>query len=967
MRLPSIRKAKHVMKMLTVLSLAFMLSPVHLQAQGAASMSTTTTTTLGLMAGGIQSGSVSASPTLARLPRASLLPQTGRLPLAAKDIAPLSRALPEAALAARRSGVTPGIFKGVVTDLQPGVRIVDDQTLGRLASSMKGSIVDPAAAPEGEGILVSPEQDVAVKLQKRASGELVAFRPDFSEVVRDYHIPEQEVPLNAANLSWVAEGVSVTSKKVPAAQAMAPLGRNAPPSTRSSGAADSDAMVFTIDERARVGFDDEGVGVEISFSGTIELVAPSIYGKYTKFSGYRLVFKAGERVSLSTKAFVSLDREIKVPIQAFDIPAGLGRARLGIYLVADVKGSMRLEVVVNQGFALEAGVKGGTFFYIPTGVSDVFKLDRWFNVDSTFNGHLEGFIGVSAEAELSAFGYKILDLAAQAGLKAVVSVEGNDMDIHAGMKLYVGGKVVGKKFKLVNTYIELISERREQTGDYNIKVTDTCAYRSLVRGSIVKPTGLETSTPYTGPLSLRVVNSSGTTMVTRTVQADRNGNFTADKVALRNGDSVEILVPGSSDNWVCSTKAVFPFYDLDLAWADYLDDKISGYIGGKIPTSGMALSPSMKSLSYSGPATIYVGDIDEVDGSDLLTAQSGVIRIPVEISGGEFVKKLPPGTLKPDSIVCLLIEHAGFILDSNVERASGLTMTAVRSDGLELSLGQSGTAVPGKGNGTPAGNGSPGSGRGTPASGAGNQETWSAEKSYVIVAPLRSTSSPSGEVTLKGGIDLPHRTQPDREHRPVNYETTLEANLINPVWFYRQTVPLKSWSPPSDLQPAFGQDKSVISSRAYLATTGAWTATTEPNPKVLPTDMIGDRHFFESVSYVYRGVELGYWFKDEFCRGFDSCDVAGLFGGNPYNRDSKLSSMMRSVNIASLDGGIGALTGSLVNEDLLSGPGTQGGLMQSGAAAGAASKNGAASRTGAATRTGITASVGAVPPAFMLR
>jgi hypothetical protein len=315
----------------------------------------------------------------------------------------------------------------------------------------------------------------------------------------------------------------------------------------------------------------------------------------------------------------------------------------------------------------------------------------------------------------------------------------------------------------------------------------------------------------------------------------------------------------------------------------------------------MNLSPTTAPIAYSGPATVYVGDIDEVDASTLYTATSGVVRIPVELSGGDFIKKLPSGTLKPDSIVSIVIDQSGFVLDSNIERASGLTMTAVRSDGLDLSFAQPGL---GSGSGKGARTGSSG--------GSVTGETWSAERSYVVVAPLRSTTFPSGDVTLKGGIDLPHRIPGDTEHRAVNYETALEDNLVNPFWFYRQTVPLKTWDPPTSALAKFGADKTSIPSRAVVAVTGAWTATTSPNAKVREVDLVGDRHFFESASYVYRGVELGYWFKDEFCRGFGSCDIAGLFGGDPYSRDTKISNMMRAVNIPALDGGIGALAGTIL-------------------------------------------------------
>ncbi len=846
-----------------------------------------------------------------RLAPASIVPSTSRTPLLAADIAPLSNVLPEATLAARRSGIVPGAFKGAVTELQPGVRIVSDATLQRLASSMRGSVVDAARfGDEAGGILVSSGQGVAVRLDRQESGELVAFRPDFSEVLKDFHIPDQEVPINAANILWLADGVSVETQRVPASKAMQPTGRNAPVSTRGAGPADSDAMVFTIDERVRTGFDDEGNGIEIRFGGSVELVAPSIYGKYTKFSGYRLVFKAGERVSLKTDAFVKLDKEIKVPIQAFEIPAGLGRARLGLYLIADLKGSMRLEVEIDQGFSLEAGVRGGTCFYIPTGIKEVYKLDRWFSLDTSFNGNLDGFIGVSAEAELSAFGYNLLDLSARAGLKALVTVVGNDMDIRAGMKLRIRGEVAGKGFSLVNKYIELLSEIRRQTGIYDIKVTDACAYRSLVRGSVVVPTGLDSSTPYSGPLSVRVRDQSGATIQTKTVQTDRKGAFILEKFQLRKGDIVEILVPESADNWVCPTPALFPFDGVDLAWADYLDDEVSGNIDGKIGTPSMILMPSAVPLTYSGPATVLVADINEVNGSDLFAEASRARRIPVEILGGDFTKRLPDGALTPDSIVGIEIAKNGFVLRSPVVRASGLTLAAIRSDGLELAFVE---AAPGQ------------SGNSRQSSPAGAGETWSADTSYVILAPVRSDTMPTGEVTLKGGMDLPHRALGDTRHVPVDYEKSLEANLANPLWFYRQTVRLERWIPPVSLTPAFGADKNQIASRAAVARTGAWTATISSNPAVKPEDIEGDRHFFESASYRYRGVELGYWSKQEFCRGFGSCDVTGLFGGNPYSRDAKIADMMRAVNLPSLNGIRGSRSGKS-SYGSLANPGWAGGL-----------------------------------------
>ena len=144
-------------------------------------------------------------------------------------------------------------------------------------------------------------------------------------------MPDQVVPVKLANTVWVAKDNS---------------GKDLPVS--SSGAGESYAVFMAFD-RTRFNLKEEGKdSMNITLTGTIVLTNPRIEGKYTKSSGYALIFRTSERVNLKVETSMKFGKEIEYPLWGTEITAGdLGKCKLAISMVVDINGEINLVVDID--------------------------------------------------------------------------------------------------------------------------------------------------------------------------------------------------------------------------------------------------------------------------------------------------------------------------------------------------------------------------------------------------------------------------------------------------------------------------------------------------------------------------------------------------------------------------------------------------------------------------------------------
>ena len=806
------------------------------------------------------------------------------IPITKGDLAKTPKAIPEVAQKAIKSGVKPGSFQNVTVKYKPDVVAMDKSTYDKLASSLTDNKLNKSKfGLDTSKIYISTDNNLAVKfMEDKTKSSTFAIKPGFSEVVDTFNIPEQTVNLNIANISALTEGITVTSKKVPKNYSMNMPSENStnappPPSAGSAKApappsaktTDEDALVFTFSERLYKGFSDSGSSMDFKISGELELITPRIVGKYSKFSGYRLEFIASEKFKLHSEAIITIDETFKIPIQEFSIPAQIGKARVGVYLVIDVNGEMRLVFDVDQGLKLNAGVKGGTFFYVPTSINTIFDLDRWCSLSSKFNGYLNAFIGPSAEVELDALGYDLLEVIARAGVETKIKVDGNEMDIKAGFRFKVYGEVVGCNFTATNKYISFLDEKQKHTGKYEMKLTKACAYTDKVEGNIVKPIDLEHNEAYQGNVTIKIVDANGQEKSIKTVKGNSKGDFVLSNAGLYKGDKVYILVPESTDNWHGPLDVSFPFDESNIIYADYFGENMYATIsaGSKAtsqPTTDQdgeramkgVLTSSDKGLTYSGPATVVITPYQPVnyvlssapvntDGfNDVWEAnQQADILVPITISNGEYKGTLKNNPLKPFTLAKLRIECRGFVLESKPVWTDGLMITPIKSEEFKL----------------------------TPVKTA-NREDVSASNSFVIISSKRANKVPQGKVKMYAGFDLPHRTDEYKETNMFDVYSQLlyvplKQQLKNPVYYFDNEISLKSFQPPASIVKSVDGKAAIETSKMAIAETGAWKITNPSyNSEVRENDIKGDRHSFESISYIFEGVDLGYSNLELQCR-----------------------------------------------------------------------------------------------------
>ncbi|MCF2945419.1 discoidin domain-containing protein [Paenibacillus tarimensis] len=157
--------------------------------------------------------------------------------------------------------------------------------------------------------------------------------------------------------------------------------------------------------------------IYVETGGHITLLTPKISGTYN-IKKYDLKFTAGEKANVYIKGEAKFKKDIKVPIFGFEVDAGgLGKASVGVYLVIGVDGSVTFEFRVDQGFTVEAGVRGKNFLFVPTSITPYSHVDRYLTTTYSIEGEIKAYAGAQAEALLYIAKKKVLEVKVFAGIE----------------------------------------------------------------------------------------------------------------------------------------------------------------------------------------------------------------------------------------------------------------------------------------------------------------------------------------------------------------------------------------------------------------------------------------------------------------------------------------------------------------------------------------------------------------------
>jgi hypothetical protein len=769
-----------------------------------------------------------------------------------------TKAVSAVARQAIQRGEKPGAFTGVQEKFTNQVVILTNEQRNGIANTMvtdglisKTNI--PNFIPDPNKIYVDSESDLVMQFQPISDDNMLVFRPQLHHVFEDFTIPDQEVALSAANTSSTIENSQVAT----------------------SGKGEDYNMVMRFDS-VTYKFKEDGIDLSATLVGDIKFRNPRIEGSFSKNNGYKLVFKAGEAINLKVYSDIKLQKEIIEPIWGFEIEAGnYGKCELGVFLVIEIDGKVNLVVTVDQGFELAAGVKGGTFYYVPTSLNHILDVNNWCDVNYRLTGEIKAFAGVQCQTVLKIKGYKALDIKARAGLEAKVETANGILSGDIGMRMKIWGKAVVKNFTLLDKYYSFLKKSEMDYGNFDMEILEACAFRDYAVGRIVKS---DSKQPYVGALTLFKV-SGGSRETAYQSQTNADGYFAIKNVSMVKGDKLAVQVPGSPNRSPFSEPTI-PFSEIKLMFADYYTGEISGVVAAGVgkyedllkgsssassnaPMAAAISKPGnmaklennitrskaveriekMKSsmVTYKGPIQIIQEGISQpaplLQSSGPNSAISGIgghapshIRKPTNVATGKVknigsvdapvfspfgIFTITRNDLKPSERIKARIIVDGFEVESDWLETDGLMVLPIETGLISRSVNQGSVTLTG-------------------------------DNMVVMVAALRSEEAPQGKVRMAKGLDMLHASI----QQPYAVVDKM-PQLQKPFVWYDKSLPLQ----PEGSTPGLS-----------VASSGNWTSTlryASMADALNPDKNLG--HGFELISYVFKGTETGFSVLEEKC------------------------------------------------------------------------------------------------------
>ena len=797
-----------------------------------------------------------------------------------QDLHPSEQTVHPAAARAKARGEKPGTFKNVRYELAPNVRMLTPAQKSRIRLQQDGilDLSGGAFKPSPDSVYLDPESDLVMQAEPVDDSRMLALRPSMSAVFQDIDVPEQEVPVTLANTVSMAKGIVESSLQL---------------NNKYAVNLRFDSVTYVLDKT-------EKDSLLVTLVGQILLTNPRVEGKYSKNNGYRLVFLASEQIDMKIYTSMKLHEESKTPIWGTEIEmSDLGKCEIGLFILATLEGHVTLAVEIHQGIEMAMGAKGSTVYYIPTSIKNISTIDSWCDIDYDITSQMKAFLGFQCTANLKVKGYNALDVYVNGGMEGTVATDGMTLDADVGLRLKAGGKIVSKKFTLLDSYYSLWKYKKPDFHGYSMVIHEACAWGDYVAGEVHSLVpgdvpGVTDTVPYKGNLTVLVSRPDNKVDQYSATTGD-DGVFIARNVPLKNGDKVRIklaAVPNPSPE----LSVTIPFREVKLYAADYFTGVAEGIVAGsrtkwaKLAGAQQGASVAAASAVAGGsPADRFKGAIPQQESvrrlnefKNNLTVYRGPIEFitstgpEVRLTGGPFEVS---GTKSPSG------QNAG-------SKGAGARAAAVQGPGARgtVSAGASTSAN------IPSSAGKALANRGTVNNPLGmysvsgltlepgqkvkarievegftvesewietdglmvssiehdnfrvsarpGSETFLADSSFVVVSAIRGETAPEGTVTMVQGADAPHASLT----APQAVPELPEAKKAK-VWFRKEVTLVPLTDNPG----------------AAIASTGPWSMAygfSSPGDAINP--LKNRMHPFEMVTYVFKGKNLGYsLFTDE--------------------------------------------------------------------------------------------------------
>ncbi|MEZ5020193.1 MAG: hypothetical protein R2756_08735 [Bacteroidales bacterium] len=511
-------------------------------------------------------------------------------PVTIQEMQPAGSAVHPVAARALARGEKPGGFNNVsyryagnvkvLTPVQKSsIRLVQDGILDLSGGAFK---------PSPDTVYVDPASDLVLQAQPVDERSMLALRPSLSAVFEEIEVPEQEVPVTLANTVSMAQGIVENA-----------IGQGSNYAVNLQ----FDSLVVTIDSTK------EG-SLKAALVGQIVITNPRVEGRYSKNGGYSLVFKASEQVDMKIYATVKAKKEIKTPIWGTEMKiSDLGKCEVGLFMLINMEGEVSLAFEIHQGINMALGAKGGTFWYIPTSLKNISTVDHYCDINYNVMAKLKAFAGVQVTANLKVKGYDALDVYVNGGMEGTVESDAVTLDADVGFRIKAGGKIVSKKFTLVDKYFSLWKLQKPDYQGYDMVIHEACAWGDYVVGEIhtiadsKTVPGARDTIPYQGQLTL-IVSHPGNSTNQYPATTDSEGIFVAKSVPLKKGDKVMVKLAGVN-NPSPAVDATIPFREISLWAVDYYAGTAEGSVSG-MKSKWARLAGKVQGSSSPGAATAAV-------------------------------------------------------------------------------------------------------------------------------------------------------------------------------------------------------------------------------------------------------------------------------------------------------------------------------------------------------------------------
>lgn len=481
-----------------------------------------------------------------------------------QDLNPAQQAVHPAAARAMARGEKPGTFKNVRYELAPNVRMLTPAQKSGIKLQQDGilDLSGTAFKPSPDSVYLDPESDLVMQAEPVDDSRMLALRPSMSAVFQDIDVPEQEVPVTLANTVSMAKGIVESSMQL---------------NNKYAVNLRFDSVTYVLDKTDKD-------SLLVTLVGQILLTNPRVEGKYSKNNGYRLVFLASEQIDMKIYTSMKLHEESKTPIWGTEIEmSDLGKCEIGLFILATLEGHVTLAVEIHQGIEMAMGASGSTFYYIPTSIKNISTIDSWCDIDYDITSQMKAFLGFQCTANLKVKGYNALDVYVNGGMEGTVATDGMTLDADVGLRLKAGGKIVSKKFTLLDSYYSLWKYKKPDFHGYSMVIHEACAWGDYVAGEVHSLVpgdvpGVMDTVPYKGNLTV-LVSRPDSKVDQYSVTTGDDGVFIARNVPLKNGDKVKIRLP-EVPNPSPELSVTIPFREVKLYAADYYTGVAEGMVAG---------------------------------------------------------------------------------------------------------------------------------------------------------------------------------------------------------------------------------------------------------------------------------------------------------------------------------------------------------------------------------------------------